>query len=48
MKFRPALNQDQPVGVWVAQQIRFEFQPAEPEEEAEGLEDPGAAAPNSG
>lgn len=36
MKFRPALNQDQPVGVWVAQQIRFEFQPAEPQEEAEG------------
>jgi TonB family protein len=48
MRFRPALNQDQPVGVWVAQQIRFEFQPAEPEEEAEGLEDPGAAATNSG
>jgi TonB family protein len=48
MRFRPALNQDQPVGVWVAQQIRFEFRPAEPEEEAEGLEDPGAAAPNSG
>jgi len=36
MRFRPALNQDQPVGVWVAQQIRFEFQPAEPQEEAEG------------
>ena len=28
MRFRPALNQDRPVGVWVAQQIRFEFQPA--------------------
>ena len=25
MKFRPAYNQDRPVGVWVAQQIRFEF-----------------------
>ena len=25
MRFRPAYNQDRPVGVWVAQQIRFEF-----------------------
>lgn len=41
MRFRPALNQHQPVGVWVAQQIRFEFQPIEPpeEEEAGELED---------
>jgi TonB family protein len=33
MRFRPAMNQDQPVGVWVAQQIRFElrFDPAEEE-----------------
>jgi TonB family protein len=36
MRFRPALNQDKPVGVWVAQQIRFEFQPAEEQEEVEG------------
>jgi TonB family protein len=36
MRFRPALNQHLPVGVWVAQQIRFELQPAEPQEEAEG------------
>lgn len=25
MRFRPAMNQDLPVGVWVAQQIRFEL-----------------------
>lgn len=46
MRFRPALNQDQPVGVWVAQQIRFEYRPAEPQEEAEGIEDSGAGVSN--
>lgn len=35
MRFRPALNRDRPVGVWVAQQIRFEFRPQEPPEEPE-------------
>ncbi len=48
MRFRPALNQNQPVGVWVAQQIRFEFEPAAPKEEAEVLEEPGATAPSNG
>jgi hypothetical protein len=38
MRFRPALNQDKPVGVWVAQQIRFEFQPAEQAEQQEEVE----------
>lgn len=33
MRFRPAYNQDRPVGVWVAQQIRFEFQVADLPEE---------------
>ncbi len=48
MRFRPALNQDKPVGVWVAQQIRFEFQPAEVPAELEGTEDSPTGASNSG
>jgi TonB family protein len=35
MRFRPAYNQDRPVGVWVAQQIRFEFQFADLPEEGQ-------------
>ncbi len=35
MRFRPAYNRDRPVGVWVAQQIRFEFQFADLPEEGE-------------
>ncbi len=33
MRFRPAYNQNRPVGVWAAQQIRFEFQFADRSEE---------------
>lgn len=45
MRFRPAMNQDQPVGVWVAQQIRFElrFDPA-----SEAVEEGSAAADSVG
>ena len=44
MRFRPALNQDQPVGVWVAQEIRFEFQPAPVPEEIELEGEEGTAS----
>lgn len=35
MRFRPAYNQNRPVGVWAAQQIRFEFQFADLPEEGQ-------------
>jgi protein TonB len=35
MRFRPAYNQNRPVGVWAAQQIRFEFQFADRPEEGQ-------------
>ena len=41
MRFRPAYNRDRPVGVWVAQQIRFEFELADlPEEDPATSADP--------